>query len=385
MRLLATCRLQMAFTNIGTLVFNLSQTNSTVYTFMPLITQNLSNLNASVKVTQDTLANWRNVTGDGNYSVINVTNYIYLNGTNLTIFNAQVASNISGINATVGTLSQVSSNISGLNTTIANLQTADGLLTANLTNLNASLQVTKTDVSNLQTGQSGLTVNLSNVNASLQIAFTNIGTLVFNLSQTNGSLYTFMPLITQNLSNLNASLKITQDTLANWRNVTADGNYSVINVTNYIYLNGTNLTIFNAQVASNISGINSTVAGLSQAASNISGLNTTIGNLQTADGVITANITNLNASLQIAFTNIGTLVFNLSQTNGSLYTFMPLITQNLSNLNASLKITQDTLANWRNVTADGNYSVINVTNYIYLNGTNLTIFNAQVASNISVV
>src|SRR3989338_10523800 len=165
----------------------------------------------------------------------------------------------------------------------------------------------------------------------LQMAFTNIGTLVFNLSQTNSTVYTFMPLITQNLSNLNASLKITQDSLANWRNVTADGNYSVINVTNYIYLNGTNLTIFNAQVASNISGINTSitavqtgqsgltanlsnvnasVVALTQTASNISGLNATIGNLQTADWVITANITNLNASLQIAFTNIGTLVFN---------------------------------------------------------------------------
>src|SRR3989338_4254612 len=337
MRLLATCTLQIAFTNIGTLVFNLSQTNSTVYTFMPLITQNLSNLNASVKVTQDTLANWRNVNADGNYSVINVTNYIYLNGTNLTIFNAQVASNISGVNATVAGLSQAASNISGLNATIGNLQTADGVITANITNLNASLQ----------------------------IAFTNIGTLVFNLSQTNSTVYTFMPLITQNLSNLNASVKVTQDTLANWRNVTADGNYSVINVTNYIYLNGTNLTIFNAQVSSNISGINTSITAV-----------------QTGQSGLTANLSNVNASV-VALTQTASNISGINATITTLQTIDGVLTANLTNLNASVKVTQDTLANWRNVTGDGNYSVINVTNYIYLNGTNLTIFNAQVASNIS--
>jgi len=339
-------------------------------------TKNGSSINDSLKITQDTLANWRNITGDGNYSVINITNYLFLNGTNITIFLSQTASNISGINATLSSVNvtltnlyfdfgglifnqsqtnttlydfmpKVVANISGLNFTINSLLTFQSAITFNVSQINLT-------VASLQTGQSAFTINVSNINASLKITQDTLAGWT-NVSAT--------PSYTENGTNLNASLQVTQTTLANWRNVTADGNYSIINVTNYIYLNGTNLTIFFSQISSNISALNTTMQTI------------------TLDK-ITQNASNINLSVE----SLRSLVQNLNDTRlnrTEFTTYTDLATINSSNINASLQVTQSTLANWNNATTNGNYSSINVTNYIYLNGTNLTIFNAQVTSNIS--
>ncbi|HLD18634.1 MAG TPA: hypothetical protein VJB90_01330, partial [Candidatus Nanoarchaeia archaeon] len=177
-------------------------------------------------------------------------------------------------------LSQTASNISGLNATIGNLQTADGVITANITNLNASLQ----------------------------IAFTNIGTLVFNLSQTNSTVYTFMPLITQNLSNLNASFQAIYTALIS--NVTAL-NTTTANILSNDCSAGQAVQGYNndgtpiciaptadlSAITINVSNINASLNTLSQTASNISGLNSTIATLQTGQGGLTANLTAVNSTI----------------------------------------------------------------------------------------
>lgn len=247
------------------------------------------------------------------------------------------------LNVTSTAYALLAKEVEGFNST--NLTTLQNSLN-NQSSLIGDLNRTRLNKTDFDTFSGGITANLSNVNASLKVTQDTLAGWT-NVSAT--------PSYTENGTNLNASLQVTQTTLANWRNVTADGNYSIINVTNYIYLNGTNITSgFINQISSNISGINSTLNsvittqnGLTQ---NISNLNLSVVSLsQTA-----SNISALNASV----VSLSQTASNISALNATLQTItLDKITFNVSEINKSVANLNITLNTKLNQTIIGNFSV----------------------------